>query len=61
MVYSQKCAFWPYAVFVFVAAQLARATDECVDIWAAGRCSSQKKKGNCAVCRVVELDASTSR
>ena len=57
MLYNQKRAFFPYAVLV----ALARAADECVDIWAIGRCTSQKRKGNCAVCRVVELDDSTSR
>ena len=59
MVYSQKCAFWPYAVLM--AASYVLGADECVDIWIASRCSMQKRKGNCVVCRVVELDASTSR
>ena len=57
MVYSKKCALFA----VFVTASLVRAADECVDIWIASRCSMQKRKGNCVVCRVVELDASTSR
>ena len=48
MLYTKKCAFFPYAVLV----ALARAADECVDIWAIGRCTSQKRKGNCVVCRV---------
>jgi len=45
MLYTKKCAFFPYAVLV----ALARAADECVDIWAIGRCTSQKRKGNCVV------------
>ena len=56
MLYYKKSTLFA----MIVTAKLAQGTG-CADIWSASRCSSQEKKGNCAVCRVVELDASTSR